>query len=278
MWLLATKSSGTNTKTKARHKTTPSTPKLLTKMDSPRELKLILYTSQSREGCSEGKGEVFLLVECRSELGIDTRIDAVDGPTMAEADEAYKSEQGANIEAPAAMVKMSHIKVTWPAWKTIAESKDEVEVPKVTILPGSILHKEPCMCCLVKKTMCTGLVGHTCDDCMCMKQGCKRLMKSVGKKAQVGMSTVQSSKSTKASSSKRVADNNNNDEVEVVKSHLHMKEKVLVCGMLKNKVVANLLQLLRLLWAKAMESQAAYLQLQVCVNQLAKALEKIVVE
>ncbi|KIN94536.1 hypothetical protein M404DRAFT_168052, partial [Pisolithus tinctorius Marx 270] len=42
--LLVTKSRGTNTKTKARNKTSPSTPKLLTKTDSPRELELVPYT------------------------------------------------------------------------------------------------------------------------------------------------------------------------------------------------------------------------------------------
>ncbi|KIO07150.1 hypothetical protein M404DRAFT_24233 [Pisolithus tinctorius Marx 270] len=38
----------------------------------------------------EEKGEVYPIVKRGQELGIDTKIDAVDGPTIAEADEAYK--------------------------------------------------------------------------------------------------------------------------------------------------------------------------------------------
>ncbi|KAI5997642.1 hypothetical protein F5J12DRAFT_895771 [Pisolithus orientalis] len=184
--------------------------------------------------------------------------NTADGPAMAEANKAYKrwvaeeiaqgkadkdmwmgeeasqviSEQGVNVEVPAATAKMLHVEVTQPAWKhsqqMITESKDEVEVPKVTIPPRLILHKEPCIHCLVKNATCMGLVGCTCDGCACMKQGCEKLTKLAGKRAQVGTLTVWSLKTAKAGSCKRVADDNDDDEVEVVKSHMHTKGKALV--------------------------------------------------
>ncbi|KIO13206.1 hypothetical protein M404DRAFT_18699 [Pisolithus tinctorius Marx 270] len=163
-------------------------------------------------------GEVFPLVEHGQALGIDTKIDMADGPTVAEADEAYErwvseeiaqgradedvrmeeeasqvvEEQGVSLVAPVVMEKMSHIEVvSQPVHKrsqqTIVESEDEDE-PKIVIPPGLILHKVPCARCTVKNTACTGPVGHTCNGCAQMKQGCEKSMKAVGKKAQAGAS------------------------------------------------------------------------------------------
>ncbi|KIO03929.1 hypothetical protein M404DRAFT_26539 [Pisolithus tinctorius Marx 270] len=212
-------------------------------------------------------GEVFPLVEHRQELGINTKIDAADGPTMAEADEAHErwvakeiahgradkdvqmeeevtqavGEQGASLMAPAATEKMSHIKVvSQPVWKqsqqTVVESEDKDE-PKIIIPPGLILHQET-------------YSWHE---------------------------VAWSGKAAKASSTKQAADDDD-DEVKVVKSHMCMKGKAPVCSQLNAKVMANLSQSLRLLCAEAVESQVAYLCLQVHVNQLTKALEKIGVE
>ncbi|KAI6148026.1 hypothetical protein BKA82DRAFT_35729 [Pisolithus tinctorius] len=89
-----------------------------------------------------------------------------------------------------------------------------------------------------------------------------------------------SAKAATAGLLKRAAaeDDEDDDEVEVVESHTHGKGKALVRNWLDAKVAADLLQSLRLLRAEAAESQAAYLRLQVHVNQLAEALEKIGVE
>ncbi|KIN99662.1 hypothetical protein M404DRAFT_30327 [Pisolithus tinctorius Marx 270] len=254
-------------------------------------------------------GEVFPLVECGRALGIDTKIDAADGPTVAEADEAYERwvskeiargradedmqmeeavaqavvEQGTSAEVPVTTEKMSHIEVvSHPVRKRsrqmVAESEDEDE-PKIVIPPSSILHKVPCARCTVKKTACIGPIGRTCDGCARMKQGCEKSTKAAGKKAQAGASVARASKTAKASSSKRVVDNDDDDdEVEVVESHMHAKGKAPVRSRLDAKVAADLSQSLRLLRAEAAESQAAYLRLQVHVDQLAEALEKIGVE
>ncbi|KAI6015153.1 hypothetical protein F5J12DRAFT_890512 [Pisolithus orientalis] len=96
---------------------------------------------------------------------------------------------------------------------SLEESKDEDEL-KIVVPPGSILHK-----------------------------GCKKLTKATGKKVQAGTSVTQSSKAAKAGLSKRAADDDN-DEVEVVKGHSHMKGKAPVQGGLDSKVAANLLQFL----------------------------------
>ncbi|KAI6008823.1 hypothetical protein F5J12DRAFT_891979 [Pisolithus orientalis] len=101
----------------------------------------------------------------------------------------------------------------------------------------------------------------------------------MGKKVQVGTSAVQPLKASKASPSKRVIDDDDNDnKVKVVKSQMHAKGKGPVRGGLDSKVTANLLQSLRLLHTEATASQATYLQLQVHINQLTEALEKIGVE
>ncbi|KIO10661.1 hypothetical protein M404DRAFT_20913 [Pisolithus tinctorius Marx 270] len=252
-------------------------------------------------------GEVFPLVERRQELGIDTKIDAADGPTVAEADKAYEKwvaeeiargrtdedvrmeevvtqavvEQGASAEVLAVTEKMSHVEVvSHPVRKqTVVESEDKDE-PKIIIPPGSVLHKIPCAQCMVKKVACTGPVGQTCDGCACIKQGCKKSNKSAGKKMQTGTVTVWSAKAAKASLSKWAAaeDDDDDDEVEVVKSHMRRKGKAPVRNQLDAKVAADLSQSLRLLRAEAAESQATYLHLQVRVDQLAEALEKIGVE
>ncbi|KIO01579.1 hypothetical protein M404DRAFT_28603, partial [Pisolithus tinctorius Marx 270] len=236
----------------------------------------------------ERTGEVYPIVKRGQELGIDTKIDTVDGPTIAEADEAYErwvaeeishgkadedvwmgkeaaqavSEQGASVAVPVVTEKMLHVKVVAQpvrkrSWQTIAESEDEDE-PKINVPPSSILHKVPCVRCLVRNTACMGPAGRMCNGCARMKQRCKKSTKAVGKRVQAGTSVAQASKTAKAGPSKRTVDdddNDNNDEVEVVESHAHAKGK-----------------------APAAESQAAYLRLQVCVDQLAEALEKIGVE
>ncbi|KIO12260.1 hypothetical protein M404DRAFT_20084 [Pisolithus tinctorius Marx 270] len=255
-------------------------------------------------------GEVFPLIKCGQELGIDTKIDAADRPAVAEADEAYKKwvaeeivcgrtdedvrmeeavaqavvKQGASAEVLVATEKMLHVEVVSclvrkQSQQMVVESEDEDE-PKIIIPPSSILHKIPCMRCMVKKAACTGPVGQTCDGCARIKQGCEKSNKSAGKKMQTGMVTAWSAKAAKAGSSKWAAakDDNDNDKVKVVESHMCGKGKAPVHNQLDAKVVADLSQLLRLLRAKAMESQAAYLCLQVHIDQLAEALEKIGVE
>ncbi|KIO01184.1 hypothetical protein M404DRAFT_28914 [Pisolithus tinctorius Marx 270] len=178
-------------------------------------------------------------------------------------------EQGMSVTMPAVTEKMLHVKVV-----SQPGLKDE---PKIIIPPGSILHKVPCMRCMVKNVACTGPVRWMCDGCACIKQGCKKLNKSMGKKVQKGTSTTQSLKAAKASLSKRAADDDN-DEVQVVKSCACVKGKATVCGGLDSKVTANLSQSLRLLHTEATELHAAYLCLQVCVDQLTEALEKIGVD
>ncbi|KAI5994597.1 hypothetical protein F5J12DRAFT_896712 [Pisolithus orientalis] len=196
------------------------------------------------------------LVKHGKELGVMVRVDAVDVPILAKADDIYKwwtaeeanacvrAEQdvqmgdentqetrglGASIVVPVVTEKMLHVEmVSCLVWKTITESEDEDE-PKIVIPPSSILHKVPCMWCMVKKTACTGPIGWMCDSCTQMKQGCKKSTKAAGKKAQAGTSVTWASKTAKASLSKRVIDgNDNDDEVKVVKSHTHAKGKALV--------------------------------------------------
>ncbi|KIN93727.1 hypothetical protein M404DRAFT_35811 [Pisolithus tinctorius Marx 270] len=261
---------------------------------------------EDREGMEEEKtmwlqrweekiATLMLLVECRKELGVTVRVDAAEAPILAEADNVYKAEQdvqmgdenaqetgglGASVAVPAATEKMSHVEVvSCPVWKqTVAESEDEDE-PKIVIPPSSILHKLPCAWCTVKKTACTRPIGWTCDGCVRMKQGCKKSTKAVGKKAQAGALVVWASKTAKASSSKRVVDDDEDDnKVKVVESHTCAKGKVPVRSRLDAKVAADLSQLLRLLRAEAVELQAAYLRLQVRIDQLTEALEKIGVE
>ncbi|KIO08929.1 hypothetical protein M404DRAFT_22741 [Pisolithus tinctorius Marx 270] len=253
----------------------------------------------------ERTGEVYPIVEHGQALGIDTKIDAADGPAITEADEAYErwvakeiahgkanedvqmgeetaqavSEQGVSVVVPVVTEKMSHVEVVAQlvrkrSWQMVAESKDEDEL-KIVILPGSILHKVPCVCCLVRNATCTGPIGRTSNGCTQMKQRCEKSTKAMGKRAQAGTLVAQASRSTKAGPSKRAVDDN---KVEVVKSHMCMKGKAPVHSWLDVKVVADLLQSLRLLRAEATESQAAYLRLQVHIDQLAEALEKIGVE
>ncbi|KIO11001.1 hypothetical protein M404DRAFT_20531 [Pisolithus tinctorius Marx 270] len=228
----------------------------------------------------ERTGEVYPIVEHRQELGVNTKIGAADGPAIAEANEAYEKwvakeiarrkanedvqmgeeamqavgEQGASVMVLAVTEKMSHVKVV--AQPTIVESEDKDE-PKIVIPPGSILHKVPCAQCLVRNATCMGPIS-----CTQMKQRCEKSTKAMGKRAQAGAS--------------RAIDDD--DEVEVVKSHMHVKGKAPVHSQLNAKVMADLSQSLRLLHAEVTELQAMYLCLQVCINQLAEALEKIGVE
>ncbi|KAI6035328.1 hypothetical protein F5J12DRAFT_778796 [Pisolithus orientalis] len=245
-------------------------------------------------------------VSPRKELSVTVRVDAAEVPILAEADNVYeqwmaeeaevcaRAEQdiqmgdenaqetggpGASITVPVATEKMLHVEVVSRlVQKTVTESKDKDE-PKIVVPPSLILHKVLCAQCMVKKTACIGPVGRTCNGCAQMKQGCEKSMKATGKKAQAGTSVVRASKTAKTSLSKRVIDDDDDDdEVEVVESHMHAKGKVPVHSQLDAKVMADLSQSLRLLCVEAAESQAAYLCLQVHVNQLAKALEKIGVE
>ncbi|KIN93134.1 hypothetical protein M404DRAFT_36370 [Pisolithus tinctorius Marx 270] len=254
----------------------------------------------------ERTGEVYPIVERGQELGIDTKIDAADGPAIAEADEAYErwvaeeivrgkanedvrmgeetvqavGEQDASVAVLAVTEKMSHVKVVArPVRKRSRQMVVESEVedePKIVVPSGSILHKVPCARCLVRNAACTGPVGHTCNGCTRMKQRCEKSTKAAGKRAQASTSVTQASRSTKAGPSKRAIDDDN--KVEVVESHTRAKGKAPVRSRLDTKVAADLSQSLRLLCAEAAESQAAYLRLQVRVDQLAEALEKIGVE
>ncbi|KAI5997626.1 hypothetical protein F5J12DRAFT_956630 [Pisolithus orientalis] len=199
-------------------------------------------------------GEGFPIIEHGQALGVNMRINAVDGPIMEKANEAYKrwateevamavhggvdkdvqmgeeamqevGKQGVSTEVPAATVKMSHVEVSQPvqkwSWQMVMESKDEAETPKVMVLLGSILHKEPCM------------------RCTCIKQGCEKSTKA-GRKAQVGALVVQTLRAPKAGSSKKVANDDDNVNVEVVESHSHIKGKAPVHGGLNSKVTADL--------------------------------------
>ncbi|KIN96996.1 hypothetical protein M404DRAFT_32730 [Pisolithus tinctorius Marx 270] len=234
-----------------------------------------------KEELWEEKGEVYPIIERGQELGIDTKIDAADGPAIAEADEAYErwvakeiacrkadedmrmgeeavqavGEQGVSVVVPVVTEKMLHVKVV--AWlvrkrsqQTIAESEDKGK-PKINVPPGSILHKVPCMHCLVRNAACMGPASHTCNGCAWMKQRCKKSAKAMGKRVQAGASVAQASKTMKAGPSNRTVDDDDN-KVEVVERYMHVKGK-----------------------APAVELQATYLCLQVRVDQLAKALEKI---
>ncbi|KIO11727.1 hypothetical protein M404DRAFT_20342 [Pisolithus tinctorius Marx 270] len=238
---------------------------------------------------------LMLLVERGKELGVMVRVDAAEVPILAEADNVYerwtaeeaevraRAEQdvlmgdenaqetgglGASVAVPVVTEKMLHVEVVSHlvrkspkrSWQTVTESEDEDE-PKIVIPPGLILHKV-----LYVRRLCMNEAGVREVDEGCGKEG-------------AGRHFVQASKTVKASSSKRVVDDDDDDdEVEVVESHTHAKGKAPVCSRLDAKVTADLSQLLRLLRAEAAESQAAYLRLQVRVDQLAEALEKIGVE
>ncbi|KIO00579.1 hypothetical protein M404DRAFT_29507 [Pisolithus tinctorius Marx 270] len=190
-------------------------------------------------------GEVFPLVEHRQELGIDTKIDTADGPAVAEANEAYKKWVAKEIVCGRTDKDMWMEEAVAQA---VIEQGASAEVPAAT---EKMSHVEVVSCPVQK--------------------GCEKLNKSMGKKMQTGMVTVQSAKAA-------AKDDKDNDKVEVVESHMHRKGKAPVRNWLNAKVTADLSQSLRLLQAKAMESQAAYLLLQVHVDQLAEALEKIGVE
>ncbi|KIN97984.1 hypothetical protein M404DRAFT_31674 [Pisolithus tinctorius Marx 270] len=207
-----------------------------------------------------------LLVECGKELGVMVRVDAVDAPILAKVDNVYKQwtmeeakahvsaeqdvqmgdenmqetrGQGASIAVPAVTEKMLHIEVvSQPVWKQLQQTIAE---SKDKTEPKG---HDPAQVNSAQGTLHVVL-------------GEEGSMYWSRKRAQTGTSVVQASKTTKASLSKRIVDN----KVEVVESHTCVKGKSL-----------------RLLCAKAMESHAAYLQLQVHVDQLTKALEKIGVE
>ncbi|KIN96811.1 hypothetical protein M404DRAFT_32950 [Pisolithus tinctorius Marx 270] len=108
-------------------------------------------------------------------------------------------------------------------------------------------------------------------------KGCKKSSKVVGKKAQAGASVAQLMKASKAGPSKWAHDDNNNS-VEVVKTHGHGKGKVPVHGGVDEKTAMSLSQALGMVRAKAMAAHAANLCLWVHVKQLAEALAKLGVE
>ncbi|KIO05523.1 hypothetical protein M404DRAFT_25232 [Pisolithus tinctorius Marx 270] len=185
--------------------------------------------------------------------------------TTEEAEACAKAEQDIHMGEETAEgvgdegtgVKMSHVEVPQLACKhlqqTIAESEDEAG-PRVTIPPGSVLHKVPCARCSVKNA------------------GCKKSMKAAGKWAQASASIARSSKAPKAGPSKWVHDDNNDDIVEVVKSRTRRKGKTSGCSAVSNKTVMDLLQALTMVRAKVVAAHTASLQLQVCIEQLAEVL------
>ncbi|KIO01205.1 hypothetical protein M404DRAFT_28930 [Pisolithus tinctorius Marx 270] len=235
------------------------------------------------------------LVERGKALGVSMRVDAEDAPALAEADDWYerwtteeaearaKAEQdiqmgeetAAEVGNEGAGLKMSHVEVPQLARKhlrqTIAESEDEAG-PRVTILPGSVLHKVPCARCLVKNAVCFGLEGRTCDGCIRMKQGCEKLTKAAGKRAQAGTSIARSLKAPKAGPSKQAHDDDDDDIVEVVESRTRGKGKTSGCSTVSNKTVTDLSQALAMVRAEAVATHAANLRLQVHIEQLAEAL------
>ncbi|KIN95159.1 hypothetical protein M404DRAFT_34422 [Pisolithus tinctorius Marx 270] len=217
------------------------------------------------------------LVKRGKALGVSMRVDAEDAPALAEADDWYeqwtaeeaearvKAEQDVQMgEETAAEVgnegtglKMSHVEVPQPARKrlqqTIAESKDEAGL-RVTIPPGSVLHKVPCARCSVKNA------------------GCEKSTKAAGKRAQASASIARSLKAPKASLSKRAHDDDDNDIVEVVESRTRGKGKTSGRSAVSNKTMTDLSQALAMVRAEAVAMHAANLWLQVRIEQLAEAL------
>ncbi|KIN99091.1 hypothetical protein M404DRAFT_30706 [Pisolithus tinctorius Marx 270] len=259
----------------------------------------------------EKTGEVYPIVERGWELDVDIKIDAVDGPAIAEADEAYErwsteevaaaargggdedvrmeeevaqevgEGQGTSAAVPAAMERMSHMEVPQPARKrsrqTIAESDDNGK-PKVTVPPGQVLHAVPCMRCTIKGTPCFGPSGKMCNWCVKMKQGCKKSSKGSGKRPQAGASIACATKAPKASTSKQAHDNDDNDVMEVVKGRTCGKGKAPVRGGFDDKTATDISQALGMVRAEAMAAHAANLHLQVHVEQLLEALARLGVE
>ncbi|KIN93399.1 hypothetical protein M404DRAFT_36140 [Pisolithus tinctorius Marx 270] len=187
------------------------------------------------------------LVERGKALRVSVWVDAEDAPALAEADDWYerwtveeaearaKAEQdvqmgeetAAEVGNEGAGLKMSHVEVPQPAHKrsrqTIAESEDEAG-PRVTIPPGSVLHKVPCARCSVKNA------------------GCEKSTKAVGKWAQAGASIVQSSKAPKAGPSKQAHDDDDDNIVEVVESRTCGKGKTSGRSAVSNKTTTDLSQ------------------------------------
>ncbi|KIN96820.1 hypothetical protein M404DRAFT_32858 [Pisolithus tinctorius Marx 270] len=233
----------------------------------------------------EEKGEVYPIVEHGQELDIDIKIDTVDRPAIAEADEAYKrwsveevaaaacrgsdegeeevtqeagEGQGMGAAMLVVMERMLHVEVLQPACKTIAESDDDGKP---------------------KGTPCFRPSSKTCDWCVKMKQGCEKSNKGVGKKVQAGASVVRSTKAPKAGPSKQAHnDDDKDDDVEVVKTCAHSKGKAPVCGRFDGKTASDISQALGMVRAEAVAAHAANLRLQVHIEQLLEALAKLGVE
>ncbi|KIO04275.1 hypothetical protein M404DRAFT_26465 [Pisolithus tinctorius Marx 270] len=260
----------------------------------------------------EKTGEVYPIVKRGWELDIDVKIDAADGPVIAEANKAYErwsveevaaaahvggdedvqmEEEvaqeageglGTGATVPAVTERMSHVEVLQPACKQsrqmITESDNDGK-HKVTVPPGQVLHAVPCAHCSVKGTPCFRPSGKTCDWCMKMKQGCEKSSKGAGKRAQAGASITRLTKAPKAGPSKwALDDDDDDDDVEVVETHAHSKGKAPVCGGLDGKTTSDISQALGMVRAEAVAAHAANLRLQVCIEQLLEALAKLGVE
>ncbi|KIN99130.1 hypothetical protein M404DRAFT_30776 [Pisolithus tinctorius Marx 270] len=233
---------------------------------------------------------------------VDTKVDAVDGPAITEANEAYErwaakeivcrkadedvwmgeealqgiEGQGTSAAELVVTVRMTHMEVPQPAhkrsWQAVAEGDDD-DKPKITIPPGSVLHPVPCMQCTIKGIPCTRPSGKTCNGCTKMKQGCKKSNRGAGKKVQAGAST----KAPKAAPSKWAHDNDD-DNMEVVKTCVHGKGKVPVHSGFDGKTTSDISQALGMVRAEAMAAHTANLRLQVRIKQLLEALAKLGIE
>ncbi|KAI5994250.1 hypothetical protein F5J12DRAFT_785814 [Pisolithus orientalis] len=210
------------------------------------------------------------LVEQGKVLGVSIWVNTEDASMLAEADDLYEQwtmeeakahvrakqdiqmgeETAVELSDEGGVVKMSHVEVPQPAHKTVAESNKD-ERPKVSIPPRP------------SSKMCSG--------CARMKQGCKKSRKGAGKRAQAGTSAP------KAGPSKHTHDDDNNI-MEVVKTHGHGKGQAPMHGRVDKKTAMGLLQALGLVRAKAMAAHTANLCLHVCIEQLAEALAKLGVE
>ncbi|KIO01718.1 hypothetical protein M404DRAFT_28451 [Pisolithus tinctorius Marx 270] len=200
------------------------------------------------------------LVKHGKELGVTVRVDTADTPILAKVDDVY--EWWTAEEAKACVRAEQDVQMGDENMQETGGPGASITVPAVT---EKMSHIEV-VAWLVQKT-----VAESEDEdkpkivvppSSILHKGCKKSSKAAGKKAQVGVLTVRFMKAAKASSLKWAAAEDN-DKVKVVESHMHVKGKA---------------PSLRLLHAEAVELQAAYLHLQVCVNQLAEALEKIRVE
>ncbi|KAI6143992.1 hypothetical protein BKA82DRAFT_32424 [Pisolithus tinctorius] len=248
-------------------------------------------------------GKVFPLVKCGRELNVNTKIDVADGPVVAEVDEAYEwwvaeeiaqlkvdkdvrmeeeasqgiEGQGASAAKPVASIRMTHVEVPQLACKrsrqAVTEGNDDDKL-KITIPLGSVLHVVPCAQCALKGMSCTGPSSKTCDGCVKMKQRCEKSNKGTGKKVQAGASAPKAGPSKQAHND----DDDDDNDVEVVETCACGKGKVPVHGGFDGKTASDISQALGMVRAEAVAVHAANLRLQVRIEQLLEALEKLGVE